>query len=63
MERFIENEYFPSGKILDIGSDFIVVGSNKGALKILRVQPPSKKEMDIISYINGQRLSIEDYIS
>jgi len=60
MERFIENEYFPSGKILDIGSDFIIVGANKGALKIFRVQPASKKEMDIISYINGKRLQVAD---
>jgi methionyl-tRNA formyltransferase len=63
MQRFIENEYFPSAKILEIGSDFIVVGANKGALKILRVQPVSKKEMDVISYINGKRLKVGDTLS
>ena len=63
IKKFQENGHYSSGKILKIEEKFIVVGANNGTLKILRVQPPSKKEMDIISYINGQRLSIEDYIS
>jgi len=51
------------GKILNIESDSIVVGCKNGAIRIFRVQPQSKKEMDIISYINGKRLTIEDYLS
>jgi len=52
-----------AGKILTIESDSIIVGCNKGSIRIFSVQPQSKKEMDIISYINGKRLSIEDIIS
>lgn len=52
-----------AGKILAIQNDNIVVGCKKGTIKINKVQPPSKKEMDILSYINGKRLSLEDYLS
>lgn len=51
------------GKILKIESDSIVVGCTKGKIRIFSVQAPSKKEIDILSYINGKRLSIEDYLS
>ena len=50
-------------QILKIQRDSIVVGCKKGSIRIFSVQAPSKKEVDIISYINGQRLSVEDYIS
>ena len=52
-----------AGKILAIQKESIVVGCTKGTIKINRVQPSSKKEMDVLSYINGKRLSIEDYLS
>jgi methionyl-tRNA formyltransferase len=55
-----ENEM---GKILKINSDSIVVGCSKGTLKIFTVQPESKKEMDVLSYINGKRLQNEDTLS
>ena len=55
-----ENE---EGKILQINDDNIVVGCKKGSLKIYALQAPSKKEVDILSYINGKRLSLEDTIS
>jgi len=48
------------GKILEINKDNIVVGCNKGRLKIYKIQPHSKKEMDILSYLNGQRLKVGD---
>jgi len=51
---------YEAGKILEIHEDSIVVGCTKGALKIYRLQPPSKKEMSVIDYINGKRLSVED---
>ena len=51
------------GKILKIESDSIVVGCTEGVIRIFRVQPQSKKEMDIISYINGKRLTVEDSLS
>jgi len=52
-----------AGKILKIDNDSILVGCNNGSIRIFRVQPQSKKEMDILSYINGKRLSVEDYLS
>ncbi len=51
------------GKILKIDSGSIVVGCKKGAIRVYSVQAPSKKEVDILSYINGKRLSLEDTIS
>ena len=51
------------GSILKIESDSILVGCSKGSIRIYTVQAPSKKEVDILSYINGKRLSIEDTIS
>jgi len=50
-------------KILKIEKEYIVVGCKQGSLKIFRVQAPSKKEVDILSYINGKRLSIEDTLT
>lgn len=51
------------GKILKINSQSIVVGCKKGSIRIFTVQPESKKEMDILSYINGKRLQHEDTLS
>lgn len=48
------------GSIIEIADDSIVVGCKRGALRVYRLQPPSKKEMDAISYINGQRLKLGD---
>jgi methionyl-tRNA formyltransferase len=59
-ENLSENEM---GKILKINSDSIVVGCRTGRLKIYTVQPESKKEMDVLSYINGKRLQNEDTLS
>ncbi len=53
-------EAYEPGVIIEIAADSIVVGCKRGALRIFKVQPPSKKEMDAISYINGQRLKIGD---
>ena len=52
-----------SGKILHVEKDSIVVGCKKGSIKIFNVQPQSKKEMDILSYINGKRFGIADTLS
>ncbi len=59
-ERESSNE---AGKILNIDKESIVVGCQKGSIRIFRVQPESKKEMDVLAYINGKRLSIADYLS
>lgn len=61
---FVENESEnKAGKILKIEDDGIVVGCTKGSLKVLSVQPASKKEMDISAYINGKRLRVADTLS
>lgn len=52
-----------SGKIISIDKDSIVIGCEKGSIRIFKVQPASKKEMDILSYINGKRLSLADSLS
>jgi len=51
------------GKILQIDKESIVVGCEKGSIRIFSVQAPSKKEVDILSYINGKRLSNENSLS
>jgi methionyl-tRNA formyltransferase len=52
-----------AGKILEITKKSIIVGCEQGSLEILRVQAPSKKEVDVLSYVNGKRLSLEDSLS
>jgi methionyl-tRNA formyltransferase len=52
-----------AGKILSIDKESIVVGCKEGSIRIFRVQPESKKEMDIVAYINGKRLRVADYLS
>jgi len=54
---------YSAGEILSIEKESIVVGCSKGSLRILRVQAPSKKEVDIASYVNGKRLKVEDTLS
>jgi len=55
-----KKEYDEAGKIVAIEKDSIVVSSYNGSIRVYSVQPVSKKEMDILSYINGKRLSLED---
>jgi len=50
------------GEILEITKEYIIVGCAKGSLKIYKIQPESKKEMDVFSYVNGKRLNVEDFI-
>jgi methionyl-tRNA formyltransferase len=61
----LENEktYKETGKILLIEKESIVVSCLHGALRIYTVQPVSKKEMNVVSYINGKRLNIADTLS
>ena len=54
-----EGVYNP-GEILQMGEDFALIGCSEGVVKIFRVQAPSKKEVDIISYLRGKRLSLGD---
>lgn len=59
-EKYSENI---EGKILSIEKNSILVGCKEGSVRIYSVQAPSKKEVDILSYINGKRLSLENTIS
>ena len=54
------NKNYKSGQILDIIGDSIIVGCQKGALKINSLQPPSKAKMSAKSYILGKRIDIGD---
>jgi methionyl-tRNA formyltransferase len=49
-----------TGEILHIDKESIVVGCQKGSVRIFRLQPPSKKEMDAVAYVHGKRLSVAD---
>jgi len=60
IEKCSENS---AGEILVIEKEYIVVGCSKGTIKINKVQPQSKKEMDISAYINGKRLTLADNLS
>jgi methionyl-tRNA formyltransferase len=50
-------------KILLIEPTYIIVGCTVGSLKITRVQPSSKKQMNVVDYIRGKRLEIGDNFS
>ncbi len=52
-----------AAKILKVEAESIVVGCKKGSVRIFKVQPPSKKEMDVLSYINGKRVAVADILS
>jgi len=60
---FVESDksYNP-GEILSIEKDSISIGCKKGKIKLLKVQPASKKEMSAKEYLVGKRLKIGDYI-
>ncbi|MRJ02796.1 MAG: methionyl-tRNA formyltransferase [Epsilonproteobacteria bacterium] len=50
------------GEILEIGEEGVVVGCRRGAVRVERVQPPSKREMGALDYIRGRRLKIGDLL-
>ncbi len=52
-----------AGEILSIDKETIIVGCEKGSLSIELVQPASKKEMSVIAYLNGKRLSLADTLA
>jgi len=51
------------GEVLLIEEDYVVVGCKKGSIKIINVQPASKKQMNVVSYIRGKRLEVGDDFS
>ena len=62
--RLVESEKeHKAGAILLIEKESIVVGCTKGSVAIELVQPASKKEMSVIAYLNGKRLSLADTLT
>lgn len=60
------NEVFSinkKSKILSIKDDYIIIGCDVGSIIIYTVQPASKKQMNVVSYIRGRRLEIGDDFS
>jgi len=51
-----------AGEVLDLSKKHIIIGCEKGSLRLTRLQPPSKKEMDVSSYLNGKRLERADIL-
>lgn len=46
------------GEILEINKDYILVACKKGTLKIKTIQAPSKKSMNSVDFVRGQRLNL-----
>ena len=51
-----------AGEVLEVSKESIVVGCQKGSIRLFRVQPASKKEMDMRSFLNGKRLERADIL-
>ena len=62
MQLLSSDGSFEKGKILKI-EDCAEIGCEKGRVAICRVQPPSKKEMDIKDYLNGRRIGVADTLA
>lgn len=60
LEETSQNEV---GKILDICKDYIIVGCEKGSLKIKTLQAPSKKAINSVDFVRGQRVEIGDILA
>jgi len=58
-----ENTSHEPGRILAIEKSRVKVGCNHGALWIESVQPPSKKAMPAVDYLNGKRLGLDDTLA
>ncbi|PAF53456.1 methionyl-tRNA formyltransferase [Helicobacter sp. 13S00482-2] len=55
-----DDKNFQPGEILEIDGDEIVVGCEKGAIKIAMLQFPGKQKISATAYIRGKRFSIGD---
>lgn len=51
-----------AGELLEIGTDFIIIGCKSGSLKIKTLQAPSKKEVTSVDYIRGIRIKVGDIL-
>ena len=48
------------GRILAVDEEGVTVACRKGAVKIMTVQPPSKKAMNATAYMRGKRWRVGD---
>ena len=60
LELLDENTPHKEGEILEIDKEYIVVGCQKGKVKIKELQPKSKAKMNAYAYILGKRLQVGD---
>ena len=51
-----------AGKILEIKNESIIIGCKKGSFEVKTLQAPSKKAVNAVDYIRGQRLKEGDII-
>lgn len=51
-----------AGEILEVKKDSIIVGCLKGKIEIFEVQAPSKNQVKINDYLNGNRLGLGDIL-
>lgn len=52
-----------AGQIVALTKQGIIVKAGEGAIELLEIQPPNKKKMPAISYINGHRQQLSTEIS
>jgi len=60
LKLYSQDGNYRAGEILEIKKRSALIGCKKGSVEMFRVQPPSKKEMDIVSYLRGKRLNVGD---
>lgn len=63
IELLEETSINEAGKILEISKDFIVIACQKGSLKIKTLQAPSKKAINSVDFVRGQRLEVGDILA
>ena len=61
MELIDTDSLNKKGEIIEI-SDGVVVGCERGRVKLIKIQAPGKKEVNAVDYINGKRLKKGDNI-
>ena len=57
----VENYDGNPGEVLEIAKDGIITATGRGAVKILKVKPEGKGEMDAKSFANGARIKKGDF--
>ena len=59
--KTVENYTGNPGEVLEIAKDGIIVGCREGAIKLLKVKPEGKGEMEACAYANGARIKKGDF--